>query len=332
MKRVFITGGAGALGNALVDRLLKNPFIERIAVYSRDEHKHARMAARLGINIQGDGSPVRFFLGDVRDANRLQYAMAGFDTVIHAAALKVVPSGEYNPMEFVATNVYGAQNVAMAAISNGVETVVGVSTDKACAPVNLYGATKLAAEKVLLASNRYSGNRTSFRVCRYGNVTGSTSSVVPLWVPMVKNRNPLPMTHPDMTRFWMTLDDAVSFVLKVAEEGDDSCVHVPVLRAYVLSELGKAVWHLFWEGDLPAFDMVGVREGEKMHESMVSPDEAEWCYFDTQQLWYLVSPYRDLEHTLCRPVREGFTMSSEDAVKMPEDELTHILRNLGWGP
>ena len=325
MKRVFITGGTGALGSAITKRLVGHKHVERIAVYSRDEHKHHRMASEFGVNMRGDDSKLRFFIGDVRDQNRLEHAMRGYDTVIHAAALKVVPAGEYNPMEFVATNIYGAQNVAMACIRSGVQTCVGISTDKACSPVNLYGATKLAAEKTFVASNLYGGGATSFRVCRYGNVTGSTGSVVPIWDECASRRQPLPVTDPYMTRFWMTLEDAVDFVLWTTEHGQDSCVHVPNLKSYVISDLAKAVWASHWGyEDLPGFQIVGMREGEKLHESMVSEDESPWTEFDEDKNVYLISSGKPTGGP-------AFSFSSDLAQRLSVEYLTNELLAMGWG-
>lgn len=330
--RVLITGGSGALGRALVENLMHDDRVERVAIYSRDEHKHNVLAKQWSVNLRGDGSKLRFFIGDVRDRDRLRMAMRGITHVIHAAALKVVPSGEYNPTEFVNTNIIGAQNVMQVAIESGVEVVVGVSTDKACGPVNLYGATKLAAEKVFLAGNAYGGGTTRFSVCRYGNVSGSTGSVIPIWSKLAAEGKPLPITDPGMTRFWMTLEDAVRFVLWVMEHAYGGEVFVPVLPSYYLDDLAQAVWdeHCGVRNTVAELQTIGIRPGEKMHESMVSEDESQWCYLKEDLSMYAISQWAKPQG-LWLPVEPGFSYRSDvnSADEMSVTELREAVRALG---
>ena len=207
---VLVTGGTGSFGQHFVRAMLRDYAIERIVIYSRDEFKQSQMEADFG---GGKDSPLRFFLGDVRDSDRLRRAMEGIDTVVHAAALKQVPASEYNPMEFVKTNILGAQNVIEAALDTDVRRVIALSTDKAAAPINLYGATKLASDKLFIAANNIKGWRDlRFSVVRYGNVMGSRGSVVPFFLDRVKT-GVLPITDPLMTRFSISLDEGVSIVL-----------------------------------------------------------------------------------------------------------------------
>lgn len=275
--KLFITGGSGALGSALVRTALGWPGVERVAVFSRDEHKQQALLAALGPD---PADRLRFFLGDVRDQGRLEQAMHGTTHVVHAAALKVVPWLEYSPTEGVKTNVNGAAHVVDAAIRSGVEKVIGVSSDKATAPLNLYGATKLVAEKLFLAANALAGGRTKFAVVRYGNVTGSTGSVVRAWRPMAKEGRPLPLTDDRMTRFWMTLAEAVELIRTALYDARGGEIIIPKLLSYRVRDLGKAVWGEQNPEDQWAaqFKAVGLRPGEKLHESMISDDESPWTY------------------------------------------------------
>lgn len=276
--KLLVTGGSGAFGSAFVRTALGWPDVERVAVYSRDEHKQQRLQQEIG---QDPQDRLRFFLGDVRDEARLTMALHGITHVVHAAALKVVPWLEYNPSEGVKTNIGGAAHLVDAAIRVGsVTKVVALSTDKAVSPVNLYGATKLAAEKLFLAANALSGRRVAFSVVRYGNVTGSTGSVVPVWRPLAKEGRALPITDDRMTRFWMTLPEAVELVRKALYESRGGEVLVPKLPSYRIADLAEAVWReqnptSEWACKRKA---VGIRAGEKLHESMVSEDESPWAY------------------------------------------------------
>lgn len=330
--RVLVTGGSGSFGSAFISRLKDDPRVERLVCYSRGEHAQQQLADTLEVNARGDGSNVRFFIGDVRDYRRLTMAMRGITHVVHAAALKVVPKGEYDPTEFVATNVMGSINVAEAAIHAGVEKVVFLSSDKACAPVNLYGSTKLCAEKLALAANALGAGDTVFSVVRYGNVTGSAGSVVPLWWRLAKEGRRLCLTSPDMTRFWMTLDQAVDLVTWALENARGGEVVVPDLPAYRLPTLAYAVWSQATGSnpDADFYDVCGVREGEKMHESMISPDEAAWTCSNGERFGIFVQAAPDLSEW--RPVKPDFELTSRDARKLTSAQLMTELAGLGWGP
>lgn len=272
---LLVTGGSGAFGSAFVRTALTWPMVERVVVFSRDEHKQERLFKELGPDAQ---DRLRFFLGDVRDEQRLVMALKGITHVVHAAALKVVPWLEYNPGEGVKTNVGGAAHLVDACIRVGcVERVVALSTDKAVAPVNLYGATKLVSEKLFLAANALSVGGVTFSVVRYGNVSGSTGSVVPLWRPLAREGKPLPITDDRMTRYWMTLAEAVELVRDSLFNGRGGEVVVPKLPSYFVKDLAEAVWEEQGFGECLTTP-VGIRPGEKLHESLVGEDEAPWAY------------------------------------------------------
>jgi UDP-N-acetylglucosamine 4,6-dehydratase len=260
MNTVLITGGTGSFGQAYVERALSRDYWDRIVVYSRGEHLQEEMARRF------NDERMRFFIGDVRDLPRLEMAMRGVDTVIHAAALKIVPTCEYNPFEAINTNILGAQNVVRAAINEGVEQVIALSTDKACHPINLYGATKLAAEKLFIASNTLAAGKTTFSVVRYGNVVRSRGSVIPFFEKLIKEGvNKLPITHPDMTRFWITLAEAVDMVetVRIINHG---AVYIPRIPSFKVVDLVQAMGK--------DYEIIGIRPGEKLHETLITADEA----------------------------------------------------------
>lgn len=261
---ILITGGTGSLGKALTRELLENRAIGRLVILSRDELKQFEMRQQFG-----DDPRLRWFLGDVRDVGRLRRAMHGVDYVIHAAALKQVDTAEYNPFEFVETNVRGSQNVIEASIDAGVKRVVALSTDKASSPINLYGATKLAADRMFIASNHYAASyATRFAVVRYGNVSGSRGSIVPKWRELASQGRPLPITDGRMTRFWITLPQAVDFVLSSFDVMTGGELYVPRIPSVRITDLAEAV--------APGADTteVGIRPGEKLHEEMIAEDDA----------------------------------------------------------
>ena len=264
-KSILITGGTGSFGHRYVSTLLEKYDIKRLVIYSRDELKQYEMA----IKFQGHEDVMRFFIGDVRDASRLKEATRGIDIIIHAAAMKHVPIAEYNPMECIKTNIYGAENVIQAALDNKVDYVMALSTDKAANPINLYGATKLASDKLFVAANNMSGGRTKFAVVRYGNVVGSRGSVVPFFESLIeKGVNSLPVTHKDMTRFWITLQQGVDFVFKCMERMDGGEIFVPKIPSVRIIDLAKAM-----APDLP-IEIIGIRPGEKVHEVMCPEDDS----------------------------------------------------------
>lgn len=262
-KIVLITGGTGSFGKKLTRILLDEYHPSKIIVFSRDELKQHEMRA------SGYDAPnLRYFIGDVRDQDRLKRAFEGVDIVIHAAALKQVPACEYNPMEAIKTNILGSSNVIDAALDAGVERVVALSTDKAVNPVNLYGATKLAAEKLFIQSNSYAGGRkTRFSCVRYGNVVGSRGSVVPVFLRQRENGE-LTVTDDRMTRFWISLEQGVRFVIRCAEQMHGGEVFVPKIPSMSIMELAKAI------APEAKVNVVGIRPGEKLHEVLISEDEA----------------------------------------------------------
>lgn len=262
-KNILITGGTGSFGKKYTEILLKNYSPNKIIIYSRDELKQYEMAQVF------NDKCMRYFIGDVRDKSRLKKAMEDVDYVIHAAALKHVPVAEYNPMECIKTNINGAQNVIECAIENEVEKVIALSTDKAAAPINLYGATKLASDKLFIAANNLVGKRkTRFSVVRYGNVIGSRGSVVPFFVKLIKQGNKkLPITHKNMTRFLITLEQGVKFVLKNFERMQGGEIFVPKIPSMKMVDLAKA---LCPECEL---EEIGIRPGEKLHEVMITKDD-----------------------------------------------------------
>jgi len=264
-KSILITGGTGSFGHRYVSTLLEQYDLKRLVIYSRDELKQYEMAMKF----QGHEDVMRFFIGDVRDASRLKEATRGIDIIIHAAAMKHVPIAEYNPMECIKTNIYGAENVIQAALDNKVDYVMALSTDKAANPINLYGATKLVSDKLFVAANNMSGGRTKFAVVRYGNVVGSRGSVVPFFESLMKKGvDSLPITHKDMTRFWITLQQGVDFVFKCMERMDGGEIFVPKIPSVRIVDLAKAM-----APDLP-LEIIGIRPGEKIHEIMCPADDS----------------------------------------------------------
>lgn len=263
-KSILITGGTGSFGRKYVQTLLARYKPKRLIIYSRDELKQYEMQ-------QIFNEPcMRYFIGDVRDADRLMYAFKDVDFVIHAAAMKQVPAAEYNPMECIKTNIHGAENVIRASIANQVSKVIALSTDKAANPINLYGATKLASDKLFIAANNITGGgKTRFSAVRYGNVVGSRGSVVPLFKKLIADGvDSLPITHPDMTRFWITLQDGVDFVLKNFARMQGGELFVPKIPSIRITDLASA-----YAPELEQ-DIIGIRPGEKMHEIMCPADDS----------------------------------------------------------
>jgi len=267
-KNILITGGTGSFGKKYTKTLLEKYSPKKIIIYSRDELKQFEMQ-------QDFNQPcMRYFIGDVRDKERLTQAMNGVDFVIHAAALKQVPAAEYNPMECIKTNIKGAENVISAALANNVEKIIALSTDKAANPVNLYGATKLVSDKLFVAANNISGgHKTTFSVVRYGNVVGSRGSVVPFFEKLIKEGSQeIPVTHEEMTRFWITLQDGVDFVLKNFDRMLGGEIFVPKIPSMRIMDLAKAM-----APDLP-IKIIGIRPGEKLHEIMCPADDSYHTY------------------------------------------------------
>tara|TARA_Y100001970_G_C14230319_1_gene858204 strand:+ start:499 stop:1482 length:984 start_codon:yes stop_codon:yes gene_type:complete len=262
-KAIMITGGTGSFGKNFIKRISQTYKPKKLIIYSRDELK------QFEIQKDFDQEYMRYFIGDVRDSERLNEAMNQVDLVIHAAALKQVPAAEYNPMECIKTNIHGAENVIQAAIKNSVQKVIALSTDKAANPINLYGATKLASDKLFVSANNIVGDKpTRFAVVRYGNVVGSRGSVVPFFKELSKEGDFVPITHKDMTRFWITLDMGVDFVLKNFERMFGGEIFVPKLPSVRITDVAKA-----YAPDLKIKE-VGIRPGEKLHEVMCPSDDS----------------------------------------------------------
>lgn len=277
-KSILITGGTGSFGNRFVSYILKNYRPRKLIIYSRDELKQFEMQQVF------DARCMRYFIGDVRDKERMISAMRDVDYVVHAAALKQVPAAEYNPNECIKTNIYGAQNVIDAAIAANVSRVIALSTDKAANPVNLYGATKLASDKLFVAANNMSGAKgPRFSVVRYGNVVGSRGSVVPFYRSLLEQgRHKLPVTHAEMTRFWITLDEGVEFVVKNFQRMQGGEIFVPKIPSIRILDLVESI------SGTREYDVVGIRPGEKLHEVMV-PEEMAHHSLEFQD-HYVITP------------------------------------------
>jgi UDP-N-acetylglucosamine 4,6-dehydratase/5-epimerase len=308
-KSILITGGTGSFGKKYVKTLLTHHKPRRIIVFSRDELKQFEMQQEF------DCPEMRYFIGDVRDPVRLLQAMRDVDYVIHAAALKQVPAAEYNPMECIKTNIHGAENVIAAAIETGVRKVIALSTDKAANPINLYGATKLASDKLFVAANNMVGkNGTSFAVVRYGNVVGSRGSVVPFFEKLIAEKaTELPITHADMTRFWISLQDGVDFVLNNFRRMWGGEIFVPKIPSIRITHLAQAM-----APQLPT-RIIGIRPGEKLHEIMCPADDSHLTLEFSDH--YVLRPtikfhHSDLDYTLNavgetgKPVSQGLEYNS----------------------
>jgi UDP-N-acetylglucosamine 4,6-dehydratase/5-epimerase len=304
---ILITGGTGSFGKAFVKTVLARfPNIKRLVVVSRDELKQYEMSQ---VFSDSEHKGLRYFLGDVRDQDRLRQALEGIDTVVHAAALKQVPAAEYNPFEFIKTNVIGAENLIQACLDRGVKRVVALSTDKAAAPINLYGATKLCSDKLFTAANNVRGTRdVRFAVVRYGNVMGSRGSVIPFFLEK-KKTGVLPITDPEMTRFNISLQEGVDMVLWALENALGGEIFVPKIPSYRITDVAKAI------GPECEHPVVGVRPGEKIHEEMITASDS----FNTVDLgqYYAILPQSGrftkesyCELTSSKPVTQGFAYNS----------------------
>jgi len=300
-KTILVTGGTGSFGKKFIKKALTLG-VKKVIVFSRDELKQYEMKQEFNDN------RLRFFIGDVRDKDRLYRAFNGVDIVIHAAAMKHVDACEYNPFEAIKTNIHGAQNIIEAAIDCGVEKVIALSTDKACSPVNLYGATKLASDKLFVAANAYVGEKkTRFSVVRYGNVVGSRGSVVPFF-KKIKHTGVVPITDERMTRFWITLDQGVQFVLENLERMQGGEIFVPKIPSMKVTDLAKAI------APECEIDVIGIRPGEKLHEAMIMEDDARHTVeFDT---YYVIQPelswWSTEKNKEGKKLPEGFAYTSDN--------------------
>lgn len=328
-KTILITGGTGSFGKRFIQRILASYSPKRLIVYSRDELKQFEMSKIFSTEKY---SCLRYFLGDVRDSSRLMRAFQDVDIVIHAAALKHVPAAEYNPFEYIKTNVIGAQNIIEAAIERGVSKVVALSTDKASTPINLYGATKLCSDKLFIAGNSYSGSKgPSFSVVRYGNVIGSRGSVIPFFMNMRSSKS-LPITDERMTRFLITLDQGVDLVFDALKHAKGGEIFVPKIPSMKVIDIARAIAP---ECD---FHITGIRPGEKLHESMISVDDAPFTYEYTSHYRILPAIYGGNSLTDLvgdgQKVAEGFEYSSgKNKEWMTSSQLSSLLnRYIPAGP
>jgi UDP-N-acetylglucosamine 4,6-dehydratase len=312
-KSVLVTGGTGSFGRQFVRALLEKSNARRVVIYSRDEFKQYEMQQELAYDKSGT---LRFFIGDVRDQSRLSLAMRGVDIVIHAAALKHVPAAEYNPFECIRTNVNGAENVVQAALQNGVSRVLALSTDKAASPINLYGASKLASDKIFVAANNLSGSvGTRFSVVRYGNVVGSRGSVVPFFRKLIaEGADSLPVTDERMTRFWITLQQGVDFVVSSTAMMRGGEIFVPKIPSTRIIDIARAL-----APEIPT-KIVGIRPGEKLHEVMVTEDDSrQTLELDDRYIIEPVFQFWTREPYLERgaaPVSDGFSYRSDTNVDL----------------
>ncbi|MBF0404895.1 MAG: UDP-N-acetylglucosamine 4,6-dehydratase (inverting) [Nitrospirae bacterium] len=328
-KVLLITGGTGSFGRKFASFVFKNYKVKKLIIFSRDEFKQHEMA----IELPPSHYPIRYFLGDIRDRERLYRAFNGVDYVVHAAALKHVIAAEYNPFEVVKTNIIGAQNIVEAAIDNGVKKVIALSTDKAVSPVNLYGATKLAMEKIFIAASSYVGTKeTRFSVVRYGNVVGSRGSVIPIFINMYRSgQHQLTVTDERMTRFWMTLNESVEFVNNAFYLSTGGEVFVPKIPSMKVVDLVKAI------ADDCTYRVIGARPGEKIHETLISGDESRTAFeynYNGRELFVLFSQL-NFEPTLkcnkCKRLTEEFTYRSDNnttwlTVKEMKDTLKEFFK------
>ena len=309
-KTILITGGTGSFGRKFTERILNEFNPKKIVIYSRDEFKQDKMEKEFRIKYPEKSKTLRFFIGDVRDRDRLYRAFKNVDYVIHAAAMKQVPACEYNPFEAIKTNIHGAQNIVDAAIDCGVKKVVALSTDKAVNPINLYGGTKLVSDKLFISGNAYSaGHGTIFSVVRYGNVAGSRGSVIPFFKSLLeKGEKTLPITDYRMTRFWITLDEGVDLVFKALRESKGGETYISKIPSFKITDLAKAMNP---DGDMKE---VGIREGEKLDECMITKDDSRMTY--EYEKHYIIYPHfnwwNSQEHMTPggKPVEEGFEYDS----------------------
>ena len=320
-RSVLITGGTGSFGHKFVEMVLARYKPKRLAIYSRDELKQYEMQQKFDPN---EHRCLRYFLGDVRDLDRLKMALRGIDTVIHAAALKQVPAAEYNPTECIHTNVLGAENLVMACITEGVERLVALSTDKACNPINLYGASKLASDKIFTAANQLSGDGgTVFCCVRYGNVVGSRGSVVPLYQRLVtEGTTELPVTDARMTRFWITLEQGVEFVLSCLDMMRGGEIFIPKIPSMKITDLAAAL------SPGGKVKIIGIRPGEKLHEVMITEDDARNTVEFSDRYVIEPNPIGWTGHVLrdgAAPVEDGFRYASDNNTEWLDDAGLHEL-------
>ena len=321
-KKILITGGTGSLGTALTKRLLSLD-VEQIRIFSRNEFKQISMESEI------PDDRLRFLIGDVRDQKRLRRAIEDVDIVFHAAALKHVPKIEYNPFEAIKTNVEGSQNVIDACLENDVERAVCIGTDKAVSPLNTYGATKLLMEKLFINAQQYSNPKkhpTKFFAVRYGNVFGSSGSVIPKFIDQIKNNQSLTITDEKMTRFSITMEQALDFILKATELGNGTEIFIPRLKSYNLEQVKNTLFDLCGTSDSKT---IGIRPGEKLHETLINFDEmrSAWIYNDLYVILNegLSSEYLQNTYSGLTKLENISTYSSDNSEKMSNDELKQTI-------
>jgi UDP-N-acetylglucosamine 4,6-dehydratase len=317
-KSILVTGGTGSFGKRFIQTMLERYDVRKLIVYSRDELKQYEMQQKFS----PDEYPcLRYFIGDVRDRDRLAMAMRDVDMVVHTAALKHVPAAEYNPTECIQTNVYGAENIVHCALGTGVQRVVALSTDKAVSPLNLYGASKLASDKIFVAANNLAGTTgTMFSVVRYGNVVGSRGSVVPLFERLIgEGAKSLPITDPRMTRFWITLQQGVDFVISCLHTMQGGEIFVPKLPSMRMTDLADCL------GPGLPHDVIGIRPGEKLHEVLITEDDALNTY-ELKDRFILEPPFP----FWTRPPVDNTTAEPQEATKVPEGFRYASDNNTEW--
>lgn len=327
-KKILITGGTGSLGKALTKRLLKLD-VDTIRIFSRNENKQVTMDSEVSDN------RLRYFIGDVRDYDRLTRALEDIDIVFHAAALKHVPVIEYNPFEAINTNVLGTQNLINACLHEDVEIAVGIGTDKAVSPLNTYGATKLLMEKLFVTAQNYLNperHRTKFISLRYGNVLGSSGSVVPKFINQIKSKQKITITHPEMTRFSITMDEALNFTLNSTINGKGSEIFVPKLKAYSIIDLKDALKELF--GDFGE-EEISIRPGEKIHEMLINADEMRSTWEEGSTYAILNTSFVQKEkikslYPKMKKVKLLNQYSSDLVEKISKSELKEIIKQSGY--
>jgi len=322
-KKILITGGTGSLGQSLTKRLLETD-VDTIRIFSRNESKQVEMESKF------DNQRLRFLIGDIRDNERLVTAFEDIDIVFHAAALKHVPVIEYNPFEAIKTNVYGSQNVIDAALSQDVEKVICIGTDKAVSPLNTYGATKLLMEKLFVSANNSLNeerHKTSFLALRYGNVVGSSGSVIPKFIKMINEGKKITITDSEMTRFSITMDQALDFIIDCTLKGKSSEIYVPKLKAYSIMDVKDALFDLLGKTD---FDEVGIRPGEKLHETLINSEEIRNSW-DLQNKFMISNPAKNDQEIIrsydnqIKKISEMNEYSSKIAPRHTKNELIEII-------
>jgi len=329
-KTILITGGTGSLGRALTKRLLEQN-AKTVRIFSRNESKQIEMESEFS-----DDKRLRFFLGDIRDSERLFTALEDVDIVFHTAALKHVPKIEYNPFESIKTNVIGSQNVIDNSLKQNVEKVIAISTDKAVSPLNTYGATKLLMEKLFVSANNYLNRekyKTKFTAARYGNVLGSSGSVIPKFIQQIKSNEKIKITDSLMTRFNITMDSALDLIINTAKIGKGSEIFIPKLKAYNIMDVKSALFDLLHETE---YEVVGIRPGEKLHETLINEDEMKYTW-KINDMFMITNPHyelfnnKNLETNYEKLEKENNldSYSSDKVEKLTVDELKVVIKNSG---